>query len=262
VSKTPSSTRVRSPDNREMIIRAIDGDKTIRKTFILALAREDQGDLPGAEPVYKKVIEDWKTVQKHEDQVVLFCQDKLTSILRDCGQYHEAERLCRLVFKKTKSLDKGHCLIMQSAGSLALILRDRGQYREAYDIIHDILMEAQYPLRDIAHVRLISVLAKVVNDLGIGRLSLFLARNVLSACEELLGPHHPFTLDQASNLALVLTEQGQLRFAEEIDRRVLKMLEGILGTDHPQSLYVTKRLANNLSYQTKDEHATRLLNER
>jgi ankyrin repeat protein len=252
--------RIECPDNREIVIQAIE-NKHSSVALKYALALEDQGHLANAETHYRKIIENRKFMNKYEDQVVLFCQDKLASISRDRGSYGEAESLYEMVLeRKIKLLGRSHILTLQSAANLALVLMDQGYYKRALDIICDNLgSKSQNFYQKISRVRLVSILAAIFRDLGIWTLSLLLSRNVLSACEVLLGPHDPFTLDQASNLALVLSGMRKYRFAEMIDRRVLDTLEKNLGTNHPKSLNVTTRLANHLRFQKRYECAVELL---
>lgn len=256
IPKQPGIEQIESADNREIVIETIkDRESIVALKFALVL--EDQGHLTHAAKHYKEIIENTKIMTESKDQLVLFCQDKLASIYRDSGSYDEAEILYQAILKeKTISLGKNHALTSQTAASLALFLRDRGYYGKALNIIQNKLgSEPQDFYQNIARTKLVSVLAVIFMDLRNIELSLYLTRNVLSASEVLLGPHDPFTLDQASNLALVLSELGNYRFAEMIDRRVLDTLEKTLGTNHPQSLNITDRLANNLRVQGRYKHA-------
>ena len=266
-----------SPDNRELVIEAIENRKTVLKNreiiqenseIILALKfallLEDQGHLLNAATHYKKIIKSEKIMHRYNDPVVLFCEEKLASIYRDNGSYKDAKSLYEKYEKyflegKITVLGKNNVLTLQSVAGLARFLSDQGDYERALSIIQDSLRsEKQSFYQNISRVKLISVLAAIFMDLRNLRLSLWLSRNVLSACEVLLGPHDPFTLNQASNLALVLSELGKYRFAEMIDRRVLDALEKKLGSNHPQSLEITKRLANNLRFQKLYKPAVKL----
>lgn len=198
---------------------------------------------------------------KLEHQIMLFCQDKLASIWRASGSYDKAERSFeKVVGEKTMALGKNHVLTFQSAANWASILRDRGDYKRALGIIQAHLgSEAQNFYQNISRVKLAGVLAKIFMDLGNLELALYVSRNVLSACEVLLGPDDAFTLDQASHLALVLSKLGEYRIAEIINQRVLDKLEEILGPNHLQSLSITNRLANNLRSQGRYKRAVELL---
>lgn len=252
--------RVASPDNREIVISANATKATNEVQNALAL--EDQGNLIDAEQAYLKVIVNRNENQNRDGQIVLFCQDKLASLWRSRGLYKNAEKRCSTVLGEMKrmiSLGKGHSLTLHCAGSLALILRDQGRYRDAILLFHDIWGTPVGDLyQDITRVRLVSILATILQDIGSINLSLYLTRNVLSACDMLLGPDDPFTLDQASNLAILLSQRGDHRLAEVIDRRGLETLKKTLGPYHPQSLRTTTQLGKHMLYQERYEDAMTL----
>ena len=243
-------------------MRVID-DKD-RSKFQHALVLEDHGNFIEAEQVFSELSKFRNQTQDRDDRVVLFCQDKLTSIWRSCGRYKEAEDLSRTVLaemKKKISLGTDHDLTLHCAGNLALILKDQERYKDAIQLIRDIWgIKGGDPYQDITRVRLVGILATLLHDFGHINLelSLFLTRNVLSACEALLGPDDAFTLDQVSNLALLESKRGDHRLAEVINHRSLETLRKTLGPHHPLSLRITTRLGNYLLLQERYEDAMTL----
>ena len=258
ISPYPGSERNESADNREIVIEAIKNEVGMM-TLNLALVLEDQGYLADAAIHHEKIMENQKTMKRCEDRITLFCQGKLASISRDIGLYADAKDLYEGLEKRLRLTSEMDVLTLQSAANLALFLRDQGSYEKALRIIQDNL-SSQTPnyFQNISRVKLVSVLATIFMDLRNLELSLYLSRNSLSACEMLLGTRDPFTLGQASNLALVLSELGQYRFAEMIDRQVLDTLEKNLGSNHPQCLTINNRLANNLRFQKQYKRAVPL----
>lgn len=248
-----------SPD-REIVISALYNEDANGVQHALDL--EDHGNLIDAEKAYLNFIKNRNKIQDRDDRAVLFCQDKLTSLWRSRGRYREAEDLCSSVLAKMKqmtSLGEGHILTLHCAGSLALILRDQGRYKDAILLFHDIWgTQVGDPYQDITRVRLVSILATILQDICHINLSLYLTRNVFSACEVPLGPDDPFTLDQASNLALLVSQKGNYRLAEVIDQRGLETLKNTNGPDHPQSLRITTRLGKHMLYQEQYEDAMTL----
>lgn len=258
ISPNPGRERNESADNREIVIGAIKNEGSIMN-LKFALVLEDQGHSTDAAMHYEKIIENQKTTNKHETHIIMFCKDKLASIYRETGSYAKAENLYNVLEQELSSWSNNDVLTLQSAANLALFLRDQGSYNRALLIIQDKLAsETRNCYRSISQVKLVGILAIIFMDLHDAQLSLYLSRSVLSACAGLLGPHDPFTLDQASNLAVVLIELGDYRFAEMIDRRVLDTLEKNLGSNHPRCLKITNRLANNLRVQKDYERAVTL----
>ena len=260
ISPIPGRKKNESADNRELIIEAITNEESISSTLEFALILEDQGLLTDAAMHYEKIIVNRKSVSTRHDQIAFFCEDKLASIYRNNGpSAAKAQNLYNVLAEKVNSWNKNDVVALHSAANLALFLRDQGKYEEALHVIQDNLRGAtQNCYQNISHVKLVGVLGRIFMDLQNLELSWFLSRNVLSACEELLGPDHPFTLDQASNLALVLSARGEYRFAEMIDQKVLDTLEQGLGPNHPRCLNITNWLANNLRVQKRYEGAVAL----
>jgi tetratricopeptide (TPR) repeat protein len=68
-------------------------------------------------------------------------------------------------------------------------------------------------------------------------------REVINACEQVLGPEHPDTLESRTRLALVLCNEGKYTEAEVEDRAVLKLIEKVLGPEHRHTLLSRGTLA-------------------
>ncbi|KAJ7703548.1 hypothetical protein B0H17DRAFT_922148 [Mycena rosella] len=78
--------------------------------------------------------------------------------------------------------------------------------------------------------------AKQLLIAGLGRL-------VAQKRRDVLGEHHPDTLDSTGDLAFVFTQLGRLREAEELHVAVLKARRHILGENHPETLLTMSNLA-------------------
>ena len=256
----PTIKRAESQDNREMIFEFFDQHDKARKDTILGLALEDRGHSLRAEQIYTKVIESRKHSQNTMDEVVLFFESKISSLLRGRGSYPQAELRCQQVYdSEVATFGKGHNLTLQTAGHLALTCRDRGKFEEAFLIIRNNLeMEAKSPYQHIAHVRLASILTDLLKDHGYHDLSLFLARNIVAASGKILGQEHAFTLDLATRFALILAETGQVRLAEEVSSQALDGIEKALGTRHPDALKAATRFAYILRQRGRSEAAIEL----
>ena len=259
-SEVSGMRRSESQDSRETILALLDKDDVVRRLVSLALVLDDQGHPRHAERAYEEVIETRRKVSRQDDQVLLFCRGKISSILRQRGCYKEAEDQCRHVLELSiGSTGPSSSLSLQTAGDLALVLRDQGKFDNAFNQIHDILdNETCSPYQDALHVRLVTILAIILRDCGHYDMSWFLTRNALRVSDALFGNEDPFTLDLASELSHILTEKSIHRLAEEFARRALDGFAKTFGTEHPQSLKAASRLANAMRFDGRLGDATEL----
>ncbi len=259
-SEVPVERRSESQDSRKHIFDILEKDNVVRRLMSLALVFDDQGHPKDAEEVYEEVIEKRKETTRQEDQVLLFCQGKISSILRQRGLYKKAEDQCRRVLELSiGSTGPSSSLSLQTAGDLALVWKDQGKFDIAFNKIRDILgNETCSPYQDALHVRLVTIFAIILRDCGHYDMSLFLTRNALRVSDALFGNEDPFTLDLASELSQILTEKSFHRLAEEFARRALDGFAKTFGTDHPQSLKAASRLANAMRFDERLEDATEL----
>ena len=258
--KVPVNRLSKSRDSRETILNMLEKNDVIRGLIGLALILDDQGHPKHAEEAYEKVIEKRREAAKQEDEVILFCQWKTSSMLRQRGLYIKAEDQCRRVLELSiGSTGQDSNLSLQAAGDLALIWRDQGKFGDAFNQIRDILdNETCSPYQDALHLRLVTIFAIILRDYGDYDLSLFLTRNALRVSDKLCGKEDPFTLDLASELSQLLTERSTHRLAEEFARRALDGFAKRFGTDHPQSLKAASRLANAMRFDEQLRDPTEL----
>ena len=259
-SKVPVNRLSKSRDSRETILNMLEENDVVRGLIGLALILDDQGHPKYAEEAYEKVIEKRREAAKQEDEVILFCQWKTSSILRQRGLYIKAEDQCRRVLELSiGSTGQKSRLPLQAAGDLALVMRDQGRFDTAFNQIRDILdNEVCSPYQDALHLRLVTIFAIILRDYGDYDLSLFLTRNALRVSDQLCGEEDPFTLDLASELSQLLTEKSTHRLAEEFARRALDGFAKRFGTDHPQSLKAASRLANAMRFDEQLRDPTEL----
>ena len=259
-SEVPAKGRLESQDGREIILDILEKDDIAKGLMSLALVFDDQGHPKHAEEAYEEVIEKRKETPRQKDQVILFCQRKISSILRQRGQYLRAEEQCKSVLDLSiEFTGPTSSFSLQAAGDLALVWRDQGNFDNAFTKILEILdNESDSPYQDALHVRLVAILAIILRDCGHYDMSLFLTRNALRVSDAFFGNENPFTLDLASELSQILTETGNHRLAEGFARRALDGFAITFGTDHPQSLKAASRLANAIRFDERLGNATEL----
>ena len=154
-----------SKDSRDSILSLLDENDPIKKMLNLALILEDQGHPQRAQVTYEEVVKGRKTDnQNDEDQVLLFCETKLSSILREHGQYTKAKELCQHALdSKIQSTEATRNLKLLTRGEMALILRDQGRSEDAYEVINGTLEEEKCsPYQDMLHGHLVNVLASIL----------------------------------------------------------------------------------------------------
>ena len=258
-SKVAGKERSASQDGREEILGTLGNDATIGRLMNLALVFDDQGHPKLAEQVYEEVMQKRRETPRQEDQVLLFCQGKISSIQRQCGLYMKAEDQCMRVLEHSRL---NPLLSLQTAGNLALVWRDQGKFDLALKKISDILGKETCSLyEDAVHLRLVTILAIILRDCGEHDMSSFLIRNALRVSDELYGNEDPFTLDLASELSQILTEQKKYGLAEEFARGAFDGFGDKFGTDHPQSLKASTRLANAMPFEKRLGDATELFEQ-
>ena len=261
--EVPAKKLLETQDGREIILDMLEKDGITNGLLSLALVFDDQGHPKHAEEAYEVVIEKRKETPRQKDQVMLFCQRKISSILRQRGLYLQAEEQCNIVLdlsiEYTGPISTSS---LQAASDLALVWRDQGKFDNAFTKILEILdNESRSPYQDALHVRLVVILAIILRDCGHYDMSLFLTRNTLRVSDALFGNENPFTLDLASELSQTLTEMGNHRLAEEFARRALDGLAKTFGTDHPQSLKAASRLANAIRFDERLWNAAELFEQ-
>lgn len=258
-SKVPGNRRSENQDCRERILDKLEKDEVARRFMEFALVLDDQGHPKQAEKAYKEVIRKRETPGQ-EDPVVLFCQGKLSSLLRRRGLYTEAEHQCTGALNRSnQSTGPTSSLSLQIAGELALIWRDQGKFDIAHDQIYNVLKHENCNLyQDALHVHLVAIYAIILRDCSQLGMSLFLTKNALRVSDALLGNEDPFTLDLVSELTQTLTEKGSYDLAEQFARRAHDGFAKTFGTEHPQSLKAASGLANVMLFNERLGDATEL----
>ena len=226
-------------------------------TILYALALEDQGEYSVAEKAYSEALTHFQRSREERDSLTLFCRDKYANILRYQSKYDEAAHECEEILRiKTRYPPLDRSTVLSTTKTLALVMRYQGKYKNAYDMLIDCLEEHDSILpTSFEHITIVSLLAKILKDLGYYVFSEYLSREVVHISMSLLGTDHPFTLNRLSDLSVVFSKQGKFRYAEEISRYAVDLLERQLGMDHPYTLRAAKRHANFMRFQGRVSEA-------
>ena len=197
-----------------------------------------------------------------DDVAIVFCLNKLASLICQRGKFREAESYSRSCLRASIRISgKGSHSSLLSADNLALSMKYQGRHHDAYYLLWDALESADMTAsQDTAHVKLFDTLATLESERGMYDVAVSLSCDAVRRSIWLYGNKHPFTLNCMSNLADVLARNGHTASAEAISRHVLNGLEQSLGTDHPDCLRAACRLAEYIYLQQRYSDASLRLN--
>ena len=139
-SKISCNRRVENHGSREDILDVLEKKDAVRGLIHLALILDDQGFPKDAEDAYQNVIVKKGAISGQKDQVILFCQRKISSLLRQRGLYSEAEDQCKRVLELSiAATEPKSSLSLQAADDLAILWSDQGKIGSAFEKIRDVL---------------------------------------------------------------------------------------------------------------------------
>ena len=248
-----------TPDWCEEFLLSTEGSSEARNMGRLALVLQDQGHYKKAEEKFRSAINLFteQGSSNAESKVVLFCLNKLASLLRNRGLYKDAElesRKC-LVARICMS-GKGSVPTLLAADNLALSLKCQGELGDAYNLLRDALENTgPFIPNEVAHVKLLDTLAKLTLEYELNDIAESLSCDVVRTSICLYGDKHPFTLNRMSDLAVVLAATGHMPGAEALSRHALDALEQTLGNDHPYCLRAARKLTDYMRYQQRYDEA-------
>lgn len=183
---------------------------------------------------------------------------RLASILREQGQYVEAEQLLRDVLKIGKSLQRiKNPAVLESMDPATLVAIQTfaalqgglGKYNEAEQTYRQVVKASAIVFGKQHHntLAVTSNLAIVLAQIGRDQEAEQTFRETLDAIKRVLGKDHPETLRVAGNLAVLLNSRKKSFEAEAIQREVVEATTRVCGREHPDNLTSMTILASVLS---------------
>ena len=173
----------------------------------------------------------------------------LAGLLRDQGQYDEAEALCRgALAARRGALGPAHVATLSAAHQLSALLLYRRAYAEAEALGREALAGRRSALGDAHDATLASAanLANVLRDQGKLDEAEPLLHEALAGARAAHGEAHQSTRAATNNLALFYKAAGKFALAEPLYRSSLASHREALGPAHPLTLSATFSLANLL----------------
>ncbi|WP_326950884.1 tetratricopeptide repeat protein [Amycolatopsis sp. NBC_01307] len=210
----------------------------LRLRHMLAWAVADQGDLAGAENLYRDVLRNRlrQLGPKHPD--VLRCRHELAWIA-GCGkEWAKAEKGYRAVLRDSAGvLDTDDPDILITRHELGWAIANQGRLDEARAVLRAVL-EDRLRVLGPSHQRTLGTrheLAWILAREGRWAQAETGYRDLLDLRAQLLGADHPETLVIRHELAWIAAHRGRTAEAEAGYRDVLDRRRRVLGEDHPET---------------------------
>ena len=161
-------------------------------------------------------------------EVRIRINDRLRHVLRELGQYAEAEVPARKAVAAAQESKQRGAIALQQNG-LASVLKDLGRYSEAEELFRSAteLAKKEYGPEDIPVAVAMGNLAGVLKDQGKLVEAESLYRASLAIFEKNLDPDHPSLAGALERLAGVLNAQLKLVEAESLIRKSLAIFEDV-----------------------------------
>jgi non-specific serine/threonine protein kinase/serine/threonine-protein kinase len=229
----------------------------------LALLAEAQGDLEGAERLYRKSL-DGRTRSVGADQMItLRAASAFGGFLRRRGpsRYVDAQALLQATLDKQREIfDDGHGAVLLTMHRLGVVMADRGDPRAGAAWLWKAL-EGRIRLYGETHrVTLLSMFTLAGIQQRAGELddAEDLYRRVLAGRQSTFGGTHPATLDAMNSLAWFLKDRGTEKAAqaEDLARQAIELLATARGETHADTLNARDTLGVILRTQGKLGTAT------
>lgn len=233
----------------------------MRALHLLGSRLRISGDLSEAEGYLRQALE-LAEGQGNEESIAL-CASTLASALYLKSDYSEMEALVRRVLDRSGALQ--HIEARSLAISLGVALEGLGHYDEAVRLIRDAIEAIE------RHEGKTSEYALALNNLGSALYrhaqpgdteeALRLFSEAAEINKRLLGPKHVYTLQNTTNLAIIMHVQGRLTEAEAVYLETIPLLEAVWGDKHPQAFSLRHNLALLRSDQGRYDEAQALFLE-
>lgn len=164
----------------------------------------DQGELPVAETLARKLVKQLATGLGHDHPATLSMNVELAAILEKMGRYPEAEiGLKKTLERMTTTLGEDHPTTLTTLNNLGQLLEEAGLYDDAEPLL----------------------------------------RQALEKTQSKLGPDRPLTLTTMNNLALLHESQGNFDKAEPLYLNALDAYRKRFGERHVDTQAVVNNLA-------------------
>ncbi|PWW75237.1 TPR-like protein [Tuber magnatum] len=230
-----------------------------RRHGLLAIILESQGRYAEAESLSRQVLRGTEKTLGPGHPDARACIYNLGAVLRELGNYTEAERMFRHALEAKWWTAEGEDLT--GLHNLGLALCNLGRYEEAEGMLRR-AMEGREKALGSEHFGTLATahnLAWALTSLGRFEEAENIYRKVQDGEQRSLRPEHPQTLTCTNNLASVLDKRGKYHEAEEEYRRALEGFEKALGPEHPTTLDVIKNLASVLTELGQYQEAMEML---
>ncbi|KAI5460636.1 hypothetical protein BGZ63DRAFT_425133 [Mariannaea sp. PMI_226] len=220
-----------------------------------------QGMYDTAGQMLHMALQTREKVLGREDMATLASMSLLATVMKDQGQWKEAEMLLVQVIEAHKmKVEVDHPGMLASIINLTSIYRNQGRWEEAEKLQVQVLETFKSKLGP-DHPDILSNMANLASTYwkqGRWEEAEKLQVQVLETFKSKLGPDHPDTLSNMANLASTYWKQGRWEEAEKLQVQVLETFKSKLGPDHPDILSNMANLASTYWKQGRWEEAEKL----
>ncbi|MFD9795475.1 FxSxx-COOH system tetratricopeptide repeat protein [Streptomyces sp. NPDC059070] len=210
------------------------------------------------------VVDVWRPESGPTDGLVLVATHQLAHMLRQLGEYGQAESLGRTTLRRLMSEGRGGIEVVRAKNGLGGTLMVLGKYAEARALFEEAAGETAALLGDWKVPRLLAIRHNLAVTLALqGHYAKSLSRHqeVLEECISVLGGKDHLTLQCGSFTAQMLRLMGRYGEALTLQEYNHRLHHQVLGADHPQTLLAQHNLALCLRRDGEPERARGLLHE-
>ena len=210
----------------------------------LAMVREQRGDFPGAEKLYRQVLELRERTLAAGDPLIADALVRLAAELQSCARYKEADPLLR----RAVALDEAahdDARTADALNGLGLTLAGRGETARAEPVLRrsrELLVKTKgEDSFEVARVsNSIATNEALLREFGKAETEL---RRALPVFERVLGPESPTLAAVLNNAFAVISAQNRFADAEPFLDRAVKIMDKTPVTS-PQMLCVRSNQAS------------------
>lgn len=193
-----------------------------------------------------------------DDRMLAHALTNYAGLLKDLGEYGEAERLYReSLAMKERLYGAGHTEVARGLGNLGALLEDRGRYDEAEAYFERALAIRRSDPRpdDPELAQSLQHVARLLYHRQAYAEAIDLFREVVDARRRIYGNRHLEVATGLNNLAVCLQRQGRLVEAEPLLREALAIRLEELGDNHHDVAVSRRNLAGLLLDLGRPEEA-------
>ena len=210
-------------------------NQVINRKLVLGGYYQGRGDLPAAEPFFRRSLDIRERVLGSEHPLTLSTLDNLAHATLELGRLDEAERLSRRVLAaRERSCGLEHPDTAIALTAVGEVLTKKGEFEAAEPLLRRALAVQQKHLPEGSPDTGVSMwhLAEMLRGLQRVDEAEPLARRALEVWEASFGPEHEWTAWGLISIAEIRLRQGAPVEAATLADRAVQILQKVFGERH------------------------------